>query len=332
MKGILVHAGLLLAALVGAYVTWTREEADARQREAVTVWRERVEDIDSVIYTREGTALTLLRRGAADTAYLWGILRSPSTEGEAATAAEFPVGAHGEEVLQRLAILTALRDLGTLSDSSKAEYGLVDPAGRLTVAFRDGARELRVGGNAFGTGHGYAVDPASGRGYVLSADVVRRLATGPSALQLTEVHAFDPGDVATATVRAGASAITTWRRPGATPTAGSWSLDSAAGPDPAVSDLMEHLGRLYVVSYASDADTSGLELRLRAEYRDTRGRPLGHLELYRRPGDPARGRYDYYLRTERTRILARAVQLPAERVDDALAAVFPPSPGAARGG
>jgi hypothetical protein len=323
MRAAIVHAVLLVAVLLLAFQTWTRDEPAGIGREEVAVWRESPERVASVSYERENESLVIERRRTDGESYLWGIVRrmpadSALSPGEP-TIEEFPVGDRGEDLLDRLAALGALRDLGPLSDSLKLRYELADPERKLSVAMGDRTRQLRIGGSVFGGGHRYAVEPETGRGYVISSDILRQLERGQGVLHLTKLHEFEPRDVARVVVRAGAG-VRTMRREmqedAASLTGAVWRDLDSGEPDQTFANFMDRIQRLAVATYPAALDSASLELRVRVEYLDTHARLLGFLELFRRPTD--REGFEYYLKTELTRVHARTHPAVGERVDEDL--------------
>jgi hypothetical protein len=333
MRGVTVHGVLLVVALVLAYWAWTGDEPSRTDRDEFTVWRGSSENVVSVRYEREDQILEIERRQADGAAYLWGTVRRvhPGPDSVSGTgvgtviekAQEFPVGERGEELLAQLAPLTALRDLGGLNDSLRLAYELVEPERRLRVTFENRTRELLIGGSVFGGGHRYALDVETDRGYVISSSVLQRLDGGQGGLRLTGLHEFEWQDVGAVTVRS-ARAEQRWERgdsSDARPGGATWTSAGASEPDQTFANFMDRIQRLAVIAYDSDSVADSLELRVRIDYLDAEDRPLGFVELYRQRTDRVEA-FEYYLRTELTRILARAHPSIGERVDEDLGEIF----------
>lgn len=322
MRAAAIHGALLLVALAGAYLTWTREEVPAEERATVLVWRGSPDDVTRVRYDRNGLSLVVERRKDNGSTYLWGTVRPGGTGPTAADSGagsaaveEFPVGERGDELLQRVAPLTALRDMKVLSDSARGAFGLAQPYARLSVVFTGAARELLIGETVYGTGHRYALDPSTGRGYVLSQELARSLEGGHSALRLTTLHGFQREDVGAVTVLGAAGERTMHRLVSDQPGTDSWAQADANEPDQTFGNFMDRVQQLAVLAYEPDTDPDTLQRRVRIEYRNDKGEPLGFLELFRGAADSSGG-FEYYLRTERTRVVGRAYRSLAERVDD----------------
>lgn len=333
MRGVAVHGALLVVALILAFWAWTGEGSPRDGVKQVTVWGGAPETVLSVRYEREDQVLSVVRRRDAGGAYLWATVRRVQSqldsvrETESGSAPgkvdEFPVGERGDELLRELAPLTALRDLGALNDSLRLAYELVEPQRRLLVTFDDGTRELRIGGNVFGSGDRYVVEPETDRGYVVSSSVLRRLDAGQGGLRLTKLHDFELQDVGAVTVESpsGKRRMQRQRSDGVDPQATTWTSGETGEPDQTFANFMNRIQRLSIITYESDLAGDSLQSRVRIDYSDVRGRPLGFMELYRHPAERGNG-FDFYLRTELTRILARAQPNIGERVDEDLGQIF----------
>lgn len=327
MKGVAVYGILLVLSAVFAFQTWTRESNASVGRDEVTVWRGSPGRISAVTYEHPGRTLVIERRGEGP-GYLWGTVRRLASVADSAARGvrqeaaveEFPIGERGTELLNRLAPLTALRDLGTVSDTMKVEFGLDAPDRELTVIAGDTKRELQIGGTVYGGGHRYAIDPASGRGYVLSSELLRRLDGGEGSLRLTELHDFNIASVASVVVRTAGRERMMRREGGSELGSATWMQEGSTDPDQTFANFMDRLQGLAVITYVADVDPDTLESRVRVDYLNARRQPLGFLEVFRNRAPS--GGWEFYIRTERTRILARAQPSVGERVDGDLEQLF----------
>lgn len=331
MNAVRVHAVLLVVALLAAFQTWTRDEsASGTDEGAVTLWQREIDDIVSVTFETPARMLSVERRveGGGDAAtpretFLWGVTLTKRSTADTSTAdttsgvpavvrEEFPVGDVGDELFERLASLRALRDLGELDDDAKAEYELAEPERTMQVAFADGDRQLALGARVFGAAHRYALDLSTGRGYVISNDVLRQLEGSRATLESRELHRYDADDVGaisvhtqTATrhmIREGSGPGVTWTSP-----------DTPGEPDQTFANFVERVDGLSIIRYDAELNVDTLELVVRVEYTGQNDQPLGFLEIFRGPEDD-RGIGEYYLRTEATRIAAHTHRSIAERV------------------
>ena len=328
MRGIRAHGILLAVMLIFAYQAWTPNDprpTNTNPDGTAAIWELSPDQLRTVTFEWAGRTTVLEQRDDADASYLWGtsFVQPPDdSSGEAAEAEQFPLGQQGEDIWGRIANLRGLRDLGVIGDAAKEEYALLETERRLTVSAPGVEHTLEIGGVVFGTNQRYALDPSSGRAYVLGDQLIRALEGGSSALMLRTLHRFDWDDVATVTVRGTSSERTMARRPGAEAAASAWvSSDAPDEPDQAFENFMNHVRALAFSSFESTASLDTMELLVRIDYRGEAQALMGFMTVHRvATAEP--DIWDYFFHTEATRIPARAHRSLAERVDRDLADVF----------
>ena len=309
MNDLKAHIALFVVAAVAAVLTWTRDTVDREDIGRPVVWDRDTADVLGVDYRNPVLDLQVLRRSDDDGAFLWGI----ETRGGEAPM-EFPVGVEGHELLKALAVLRVERDLGELSPSQREQYGLADPEGHLTVRFAEGPRELVVGDSVFGSGDRYAMEIASGSGYVLSRNLVTGLEYGAGRVQERFVHHFADSDVGAVRI----SGPDGERRMARTES-GEWTEMDGGSPDAGFGNFMERVGMLAMEGYDNSPPPQTLTLILRVDYVSADAEPLGFVELLHDGAEPFK---TYYLGSETTRILGRVPRILAERVEQAVGDVF----------
>ncbi|MCI0436756.1 MAG: DUF4340 domain-containing protein [Gemmatimonadetes bacterium] len=242
---------------------------------------------------------------------------------------EYPVGEQGEDLLERLDKLRAVRDLGAVTDAKRSAYGLAEAEPKLTIYFRNGEqRTFTLGKNVVGGGDRYALDVDRNRVYVLPIALLQSLEGGSSMLRLMKYQPFEPNQVASVTLRAGNAERSVHRRTVGSPPTPIWTRAGSTTPDPAYGNFMEQLDRLWVSRYATNVAPDTLQLILRASYLNEDGRALGFLELLRtRAANDASPLY--FMRTSRTIVLGEVYGPLAERVEQDIATLFQPSAGGA---
>jgi hypothetical protein len=341
MKGVTMHGALLGVMLILAYQAWTPDETNRATLNSdgdYTVWDVPSDQVTTLTFVRRNTTTVIERREEAGEVYLWG--RSfeslPDDTAQDTTAAadsvparrtpapaqEFPVGDEGEDIWNRVAHLRALRDLGALDDAGRERYELNDTERRLTISTSSGERLMEIGGTVYGSIHRYAVEPATGKGYVLADQIVRALEGGQSSLRQQTLHRFGQDEIGGVTVRGPSGERTMTRNPGPTRQDDLWvSPDTPDDPDQTFQTFMNHVRQLAMLNYQATVNTDTLQFLVRIDYRDEDNQPMGFLELYRAPSSEP-DVWEYYLRTQSTRIPAHAHRNLAERVDRDLADVF----------
>ncbi len=343
MKSVTVHGILLVVMLVLAYQAWKPSEprsTDTSSDGSITVWELSPDQVRAVTYQMASRTTVIERREEQGDSYLWGssLEAAPRDSSEQtatgetgqplaaaqgpARAEQFPIGEEGEDLWQRLARLRALRDLGVLDDAAKEQYELNDTERHLTVATADTERTLELGGTVYASGHRYALDPSSSRGYVLADQIVRALEGGSSSLRLRTLHRFGNDDVVTVTVHGMTGERSMSRRAGASRSADVWvSPDAPDEPDQTFKNFMDHVQQLAYSSSASTVSVDTMQFLVRIDYGGEAEAPIGFLELYRVAASQP-DIWEYYLQTEATRIPALAYRGFAERVDRDLADLF----------
>jgi len=313
MKELRIHAGLFVVAAVAAFLTWNRETVSEADRGLILAWDRDTLDVAAVHYRSPVADLLIERRTDADGDFLWAVEsgeRHPD-------ALEYPVGAPGHTLVGRLASLRVIRDLGELSPERMARYGLADAEERIAVRFDDELRELVVGDSIFGGGDRYAAELATGVGYVIPRDLVNPLRIGEGAIRERWLHHFQDADVATVQVVTGTG---DQPRTMARSESGDWTGPESTEPDAGFANLMERIGQLAIAGYGVDPSSLGNPIPLlRVDYIDAEGSALGFVELFR---DASAERDGYYIRSERTRVVAHAVTTLAERVEQGLGEAF----------
>lgn len=317
----IIYAVLLLAALGMSYGTWTRQgRVSDGETAGVQIWDDDADRIVGVVYAKPNQTVRVERRvdsAGRDPSYLWAIVDT----------AEFVVAEDpGKRLLEMLAAPRALRDLGPADAEKRKTFGLDSATARLTVQFRERERELIVGGPVFATADRYALEPTRDRIYVLPAELVQPLDNALSLLPERRLHWFAPSRIGTVTVRSGERTRTMLRTSGDTYSAATWAPPEAPErADQTFANFIQRVEQLWVSRYAPRLDPATLTLVLRVDYVNERGRPLGFLELYRRPGQGETP--EYYVRTELTRVPTRTYDGLAQGVERDLSQIFSENEG-----
>jgi hypothetical protein len=160
----------------------------------------------------------------------------------------------------------------------------------------------------------------------VEAEVVRPFESPEGALRERRLHGFAPGEAQRAEV--------SWKdgkRTLAAVAGNKWADAGSASPETADTGLtlfMERLGQLIPSEYPEVAMDSSLESVLSVQYKGKDGKVIGQLELYRRaappqpilPAPPAGEAppAEWFVKTDRTRVLAKVNPMAASRVEQDL--------------
>lgn len=320
MRGVTVHGALLVLMLGLAYPTWTRERTRPTDVRGVVIWDRDTTELRSIVYRSPAREVEISRRREDGEAFLWAREVVPGSGGDSATAdtLRYPVGVSGGELFRGLAGLRVIRDLGMVDSAKAGEYGLDDPSASLVLGFADGEREIQVGDSIYGGSDRYGRDVPSGRTFVLSGSLVRPLRIGSGAIRERAVHYFLDADIARVRVETRGREREMTRSDGSAGQAAVWAEpDDPGRPDVTFANFMERLGQLSIAGFDDDVPEGSLARLFRVDYAGRDGEALGFVELFRDVEGGA-----YYLRSERTRVPARTVQVFAERVEQDLSQIF----------
>ena len=334
MKSLAVHTALLVAALVLAFVTWTSSSSPQADRNLVDVWNHEPGRLASVTWRSNAHTLTIERRERQAGTYLWAVDTMPApvlpvADSEAPAPAappqvdEYPVGEDGGALLEQLARLQAVRDLGQPEEPDLAGYGLTSVTDTVKLRFGGGEqRALAVGGSVVGGGDRYVRDVATGRVYVLSAGLLQPLQV-PGAFRLTQLQGFQPAAVRGAVLRAGGTERVMKRTAAAEPAQAVWTAAGSAQPDQAFANFMSQLDGLWVTQFRPNVDVDSLQLIVQVDYLGARSDTLGTFQLYRTASPDSA---TYFLRTMATIVPGEAYGPVAERLEQDVHTLFSATP------
>jgi hypothetical protein len=327
--GPLVHLGILAVAAIAAISVWTRDkDPKALLAGDVTVWPGRAGDVERITYEGKGKKVDIEGKKDNLGRYFVGTLTTESTpqsspskdaDGDAGAPSTaqpvrhslsfLSVGA-GEKVADSVAPLKALRALGKLGDDRLAEFGF-DTA-EITVTFKIGGteRKLRLGGPTPGAGDRYVKDLASGEFYAVKGETFRNLESPDTLMMERELHDWKETEITSAKIIAGDKTRKIVRG-GSQDGKKFWAdTEKPQENDETLGNWMSKLDRLRPTEYALTAPKT--ETVVRIEYFEG-NRALGFAEVMKAMNEA--GKAEYFLQTERTRILAKVHPQFAEQLE-----------------
>ena len=255
---------------------------------------------------------------------------------------EFPLGDTGDTLVKSLTAARAIRDLGSPTAEAKKDYKLDDAKTTLTVTFKDGSRSFLIGGPVYGGSDRYALEPASGKAFVLSKDLISGLEVGESSLHLTDPRGFDAAKIESVTIEGGGKTKTAVRVQAGEEgkQVKTWGDEATKKPNQTIANFIDNANNLRPTEYSADVKTVGLEPVVTLTYKDERGAVLGTLSLYKhqkpptpmaegQPPDmtnPLTPETEYFIMTPRTRVPAIVRKDTAERTEQDVPTVFSDKP------
>jgi hypothetical protein len=333
-RSIFVHGGLVVASAALALFVWTRDKSPkAFAATDVTVWPGRPADVERITYESKKKRVELSAKKDALGRYFVGTVEKEKTplkppEPDAGAPQDMPAANEkvvtglvsvtpAEKLLELIAPLKAIRQVGQVPADREPEFGLSEPEGTLTVKTKDAERKLLFGGATPGGGDRYARDPVSGEVFVVRSEIFRDVDTAESTLIEHELHEWKDADVTSAKLVAGGKSRTVVR---SGPEGKRFWADEAAkdAQDETLGNWMSKLDRLRPTEFPQ-ATPDPHETVVRVEYASGNAQ-LGYLELIRGPVGEG-GKPQYFVVTERTRLAGKVANTAAEQVEQDLGTI-----------
>jgi hypothetical protein len=333
-----IHGAILAVAGVLALRTFTHDPNAAAEREAeADVWSGTADKVEQVRFEHKLGTIVLEPRNDKEGRYFVGTVvkdkaaddaqkkqnqppdqqasvpPTPPADAAGKTTAQFIAVKDAEDLLQSVAPLKALRVLGKVDDAKKADFGFNTEEGRLHVTIGGKEHSLVFGGATPGGSDYYAKDPQSGEAYVVAGSILRDLTSADTRLLERNLHQWPDTEAKKAKITIGNATRDLVRNDQQKEF---WSrADKPAEKDETASNWMTKIDRLRVTRYEGEkpsAPVSPTDVVCRVDYFDDR-RPLGYIEIVRRPGEG--DRHEYIARTEHIRWYATVLRSSAEQID-----------------
>jgi len=305
-RSIGLHGALFVAAAVLGLRTWTSEDEPNKKVVAAELWSGRISDLQRIEFRTDKKLVSLEPKEDARGRYYVGstqTLKPPPNASTGPDAGAPPAAAavdetpkrfisltKSDELAKSLVTLKASRVLGKLNKERLGEFGLEkNDQGTLEVVLAGKKHTLTLGEKTPGGSDRYVQNPETGEAYVIAGSIANDLQSADSRLVERDFHDFGDEKIVKVVLRAGeksreivrhAEEKDFWSRP-----------DSPETKDETVSNWMTKIDRLKVTNYVETLEPAGKpeDLVVRVEYQAEGGRPLGYLELLRRPSaDPRR--------------------------------------------
>lgn len=221
---ILIYGGLLVAALIASYLTWTHEPVGGKGD--VTVIDLKAEGLRQVLYEEADLRVAVQRREVDGEAYCWGETRkirdAPKRPGEvppalasgddddsAAVEADaerittekaFRGNETCDKVLGRFTPMRALRVFEDVSADKITEMELDEPEASLAITSDKGERGFDVGGRCYGSNNYYLRERDTGRILLVEARMIGDIKGGSTRLMESQLQTFKKDEVERAVV------------------------------------------------------------------------------------------------------------------------------------
>ena len=225
---ILVIGGLLVAALIASYLTWTYEPAGGGKGDVVA-FDVAPGSLTQVVYTETDLRVAVEQRSSEASEFCWGQMRKikdaprkpprkppqlgedPGDDDSAAevedeeperivTDKSFRGNETCDKVLARFAPMKALRVFEDLSEEKIAEMELAQPEASLTVTSTKGERVYDVGGRCYGSNDYYLREQGSGRVLLVESRMIGDIKGGSTRLMESKLQPFKKDEIERAEV------------------------------------------------------------------------------------------------------------------------------------
>jgi hypothetical protein len=359
MRGAIVHGVLLVAMLLFAYQTWTRDKSVKPTTGNVVLWNESATALTAIIHDSGDRTIKIENKGDG----FWGTdtkvtkkpkpktpppsadggvpaAEPPAPDETVTTVREFPVGEAITPLVTGFSSMRAIRDLGALGDEQKKEYELAEATKTVSVVFGDKTHTLVLGDKVLGGRDRYVLDVDSGRGYVIAASLLEPLEGGERSLQPKSVIPTGD-DVVAIDIKAGDKQKSVARISVADDNGKqvkTWGDAQAKKADQTTANFLTKIETaLKPTKYDAALDVKAMTSLVTVTYKDARGKVLGTLDLYKQekpaptPPAPPEGQpappppapiVEYYVVTERTRVPAQVSKASGDQVEQNIATIF----------
>jgi len=340
-RSIGLHGALFVAAAVLGLRTWTSEDEPNKKVVAAELWSGRISDLQRIEFRTDKKLVSLEPKEDARGRYYVGstqAIKPPPNASTSPDAGAPPAAAavdetpkrfislsKSDELAKSLVTLKASRVLGKLNKERLGEFGLEkNDQGTLEVVLAGKKHTLTLGEKTPGGSDRYVQNPETGEAYVIAGSIANDLQSADSRLVERDFHDFGDEKIVKVVLRAGdksreivrhAEEKDFWSRP-----------ESPETKDETVSNWMTKIDRLKVTNYVETLEPAGKpeDLVVRVEYQAEGGRPLGYLELLRRPSADPKEKTEYVARSEHSRWYATVLRSTGEQIDQDLASVLNP--------
>lgn len=330
-RGLAIHGALLGAATLVAFRTWTYDASKAPKHGETDLWPGTPDQVQEVRFEAKTGTLSIEPRQDSFGKYFIGHVKKaaqapePKKDGDQSQSeptpppnepkvAQFIATKEGEQLVDSVAPLRALRVLGKVSGGQKTDFGLDKEEGKLYVRIGGKEHRLVFGGTTPGGSDYYVTEPATGNAYVVAGSIFRDLTSADQRLLERNLHGFEDSAVKRVKISLGTSTRELVR---STDNKEFWSKpDSPKQKDETATNWMTKVSRVHVTSYEGEKISPApapADIVVRIDYYDDR-KQIGYLELVRRPGEKP-DKPEYVARSEHTRWYASVIRSSAEQVD-----------------
>jgi hypothetical protein len=315
MSEVKLFAVLLLALMVGAYLTWTAEDDKATETK-VTIFDGLPEQITKIeLYTKTQTVAVDAKEANGEK-YTWFEVDSRGRK------RSFVGNEKSDDLKKKFAPFVALRSLGKGLTESELEFAKLDePERKLVVTIQGKRRELDVGGRTTGARDHYVRSKGDAEVYLVASKVLGDLEFPEGKFMQRKLRSAENKEVDKLLLAAGDNSLTAFQKNRLSPKDAFWTREGSEDKDDTLKNFIDKLEKLTAIEYPADAqkmfDTG--ETILEVSWFDEDGKELGRAKLTRN-GEGKKA--DYFAQSTATRIPAKVSRFTAEQLETSLEGLF----------
>jgi hypothetical protein len=337
MKPLLLHVGALVVASAAALAIWTKDDSVSKEVAAasVEVWEGEPDALEVISFEATNRKVRLEAKKDEQGRYYVASVeketsksppRHPAVDGGPAEPAElqkvretqrFIAVKQAEELVKKLAPLSAMRTVGKIEGNRAEEFGLDKPDGTLKVKIAGKEHALLIGGSTGGQER-YAKLLSTGVVYAVPGDIAQSMLSAESKLIERELHAFQEGDVSRVKISKSGKSREASRPP---EKKDGWADPQNPGKlDETIGNYMTKVGRLKVSEYVEKpaAPIRPEDMVVRIDYYDG-SRAVGFVEVYKVAGEKGS---EFLARTEHGRWYVKVPSTAAEQLEQDLSGIL----------
>jgi len=302
-----IYGGLLIAALIASYLTWTHEPPGGKGD--VVVFDTGAGGLQAVVYEEPDLRVQVELREGGDDGVCWGTTRrvkdapkkppmpprgdDDSAEAEESEPAEperitehksFRGNETCDKVADRFAPMKALREFEEVTEEKLAEMELVETEATLEVTSDKGGKTFDIGGRAYGSNDYYLREREAGTVYLVESRMIGDIKGGHNRLMERSLQAFKVEEIDRAVLQAETGAREFQQMNRDDRKAAFWAdpADTTRAADAADAWIAKVI-RLRATDYL-EGDPEGLQTAVRVGFTDA-GRDMGWIEVGTALGD-----------------------------------------------
>jgi len=304
---------LVLALLVGAYLSWT-QKTDAVTNEKVDINDLKADRVSEVVWMTRTQTVTVARKKDDKDGYVWfDIVSGKSKRG-------FKGNKTTSVLFDSLAPFSAIRKLGSdMKPEQMKETKLERPDQKLIVRAAGGDKTYEVGGRTYGSRDWYVRPQGSKDVYLVASKVLQEIDFAEGKYMQRDLKTIDKKDVSGVILKAGTKERRLLQQSRLSPTDAYWTrVDTPDTKDESAGNYLRKLDGMTVMSYVEPTVLEGATKVLELTWLEE-DKPKESMTLFRAG---ATGKEKYYVVSDATSGPVEVARSIGEQAEQDLADVL----------